>query len=190
MPGASIMMPSTWDRNTATKCSLCARPRIWAAGTSCPRRFGRHLALCLAGAAARCRHRADLLLDPGYRRQRRHAGRTLPVPHGRAGHRRFLRPLSRRLRRARIRLHLACRVHLDRRCRISIPDAQLWWPKGYGDPALYTVTAQLLHHDQVVAERTDRIGLRQVDVKRTEIAGTSVGPASPGARLTTHGYAA
>ena len=28
-------------------------------------------------------------------------------------------------------------------CRIPVPGARLWWPKGYGEPNLYTVTAQL-----------------------------------------------
>ena len=45
-------------------------------------------------------------------------------------------------------------------CRIPVPDARLWWPKGYGEPNLYTVTAQLVKDGQVVAERTDRIGIR------------------------------
>jgi Beta-galactosidase/beta-glucuronidase len=53
-------------------------------------------------------------------------------------------------------------------CSIPIPGGRLWWPKGYGDPALYTVRAQLLQHGRVVAERTERIGLRKVVLKRTE----------------------
>ena len=61
-------------------------------------------------------------------------------------------------------------------CRIPVPDARLWWPKGYGDPNLYTVTAQLLKDGQVVAERTDRIGIRKVVVDRTETAGATWAP--------------
>lgn len=53
-------------------------------------------------------------------------------------------------------------------CSIPISGGRLWWPKGYGDPDLYTVKAQLLQHGHVVAERTDRIGLRKVVLKRTE----------------------
>jgi beta-mannosidase len=61
-------------------------------------------------------------------------------------------------------------------CRIPVSDARLWWPKGYGEPALYTVTAQLLKDGQVVAERTDRIGIRKVAVDRTETAGAMWSP--------------
>ena len=56
-------------------------------------------------------------------------------------------------------------------CYIPVPGAKLWWPKGYGDPNLYTVTVQLLYQGQVVAERTERIGIRTVSVERTERAG-------------------
>jgi len=56
---------------------------------------------------------------------------------------------------------------------IPVPGAKLWWPKGYGDPNLYIVTAQLLHWGKVVAERTDRVGIRKVSVERTEVAGRS-----------------
>jgi beta-mannosidase len=61
-------------------------------------------------------------------------------------------------------------------CRIPVPDARLWWPKGYGEPALYTVTAQLVQDGQIVAERTDRIGIRHVVVDRTETAGAAWAP--------------
>jgi len=61
-------------------------------------------------------------------------------------------------------------------CRIPVPDARLWWPKGYGEPNLYTITAQLVKDGQVVAERTDRIGIRKVVVDRTETAGAAWAP--------------
>ena len=61
-------------------------------------------------------------------------------------------------------------------CRIPVPDARLWWPKGYGEPNLYTVTAQLLKDGQVVAERVDRVGIRKVEVDRTETAGAAWAP--------------
>ena len=61
-------------------------------------------------------------------------------------------------------------------CRIPVPDARLWWPKGYGEPNLYAVTAQLLKDGQVVADRTDRIGIRHVIVDRTETAGAAWAP--------------
>jgi len=56
-------------------------------------------------------------------------------------------------------------------CHIPVPGARLWWPKGYGEPNLYTITAQLCRGDQVLAERTDPIGIRKVELHRTETAG-------------------
>ena len=43
-------------------------------------------------------------------------------------------------------------------------------------PNLYTVTAQLLKDGQVVAERMDRVGIRKVEVDRTETAGAAWAP--------------
>ncbi|NLE99484.1 MAG: glycoside hydrolase family 2, partial [Anaerolineales bacterium] len=67
-------------------------------------------------------------------------------------------------------------------CRIPVQDARLWWPKGYGQPNLYTVTATLLQGERVLAERTDRIGIRSLEVRRTERAGQarSARPAAEG----------
>ena len=56
-------------------------------------------------------------------------------------------------------------------CLIPVTDARLWWPAGYGEPYLYTVTAQLCPAGRVLAERTDRVGLRKLEVDRTELAG-------------------
>ncbi len=52
-------------------------------------------------------------------------------------------------------------------CRIRVPDARLWWPRGYGEPNLYAVTARLCRDGDVLAERIDRIGLRTVVLDRT-----------------------
>ena len=57
-------------------------------------------------------------------------------------------------------------------CHIRVPGARLWWPKGYGEPDLYTVTAQLCRAGKVLAERTDRVGIRRIEVDRTERAGS------------------
>lgn len=80
-----------------------------------------------------------------------------------------------------VRFHGVCGAHtfdyewpmefLSDQCRIRVPDARLWWPHGYGEPQLYTVTAQLCQAGQVVAERTDRIGIRLLSLARTETAG-------------------
>lgn len=60
---------------------------------------------------------------------------------------------------------------ISERCTIDVPQARLWWPKGYGEPYLYTVTAQLRRGGAVLAERVDRVGIRRVEVRRTEEAG-------------------
>ncbi len=64
-------------------------------------------------------------------------------------------------------------------CSIRVPNARLWWPKGYGEPNLYTVTARLCKDGQVVASRTDRLGIRKLVVDRTETAGLAWLPTPP-----------
>ena len=54
------------------------------------------------------------------------------------------------------------------RMEIEVQNPKLWWPRGYGDANLYKVTTQLLQGDQVVATREDSIGIRKVDLIRTE----------------------
>ena len=53
--------------------------------------------------------------------------------------------------------------------RIDVPDAQLWWPHGYGDANLYEVKARLLRDGKVMDTRTDRIGIRTVELERSEL---------------------
>ena len=54
---------------------------------------------------------------------------------------------------------------------IPIYNPHLWWPKGYGEAALYTVTTELIHNGQVVDAHTERIGLRYARVIRHENGG-------------------
>ncbi len=85
-----------------------------------------------------------------------------------------------------IYFHGACRGHtfeyewplefIADSCTISIPEPKLWWPTGYGEPDLYMLTAQLRRDTQVLAERTERIGLRKLEIDRTEIAGKAWTP--------------
>lgn len=80
-----------------------------------------------------------------------------------------------------VRFHGVCGDHtfdyewpvefISGQCRITVPGARLWWPKGYGDANLYTVTATLCKDGQAVAGRVDRIGLRLLELDRTEKAG-------------------
>jgi beta-mannosidase len=56
------------------------------------------------------------------------------------------------------------------RIALRVQDARLWWPRGYGDPALYDAEVQVLDPaGRVLASRASRIGLRTVQLDRTEI---------------------
>jgi beta-mannosidase len=53
--------------------------------------------------------------------------------------------------------------------RLDVRNPKLWWPMGYGAPELYELTTQLLQGDKVLASRQDTVGIRQVELIRTEI---------------------
>jgi beta-mannosidase len=74
------------------------------------------------------------------------------------------------------------------RLDIEVKNPQLWWPRGYGDANLYTVTTELVQSDavppgtrsqgpvppalasaKVLATREDTIGIRKAELIRTEI---------------------
>ncbi|MBN2073092.1 MAG: hypothetical protein JW770_04000 [Actinobacteria bacterium] len=50
---------------------------------------------------------------------------------------------------------------------IAIENPQLWWPDGYGEPALYDVNFELVHNGKVVDSRHELIGLRYVEIERS-----------------------
>ena len=54
------------------------------------------------------------------------------------------------------------------RFEIEVRNPRLWWPRGYGDPNLYQVTTELLAGDKVLAKREDRVGIRKLELIRTE----------------------
>jgi len=60
--------------------------------------------------------------------------------------------------------------------QIPIPQPYLWYPKGYGEPYLYTLTVQMRKNGQVLAELTQRIGIRKLVVDRTETSGQAWTP--------------
>ena len=51
-----------------------------------------------------------------------------------------------------------------RNMNFNVPHAKLWWPRHYGEQALYNVTVQLIHNGQVVDEYKTRIGIRILNV--------------------------
>jgi beta-mannosidase len=55
------------------------------------------------------------------------------------------------------------------RMEIEVQNPTLWWPRGYGEANLYDVTTELLQGDEVVATHRDTIGIRKVELIRTEI---------------------
>jgi beta-mannosidase len=54
------------------------------------------------------------------------------------------------------------------RFKVEIPNPRLWWPRGYGDPNLYQVTTQLLQDGKALASREDSVGVRKIELIRTE----------------------
>ncbi len=53
---------------------------------------------------------------------------------------------------------------------VQIENADLWWPRGYGEPALYDAKLELVDADgKVLATDNRRIGLRTVALDRTDI---------------------
>ena len=54
---------------------------------------------------------------------------------------------------------------------LSLPrsEVRLWWPSGYGEPVLYDLSLALLKCGEAVAEWSDRFGIREVDLVRTEV---------------------
>ena len=56
------------------------------------------------------------------------------------------------------------------RTEFTFGDAELWWPKGYGDPALYDGTITLLDEDgTVLASDTRKVGFRTIRLERSEM---------------------
>ena len=64
--------------------------------------------------------------------------------------------------------------HTHGRMRFRVPDARLWWPRGYGAPEQYEVTAQLLRDGEAVDEIRFLQGLRTVELLKDDyISGDS-----------------
>ncbi|MGP2438363.1 glycoside hydrolase family 2 protein [Streptomyces sp. JW3] len=65
--------------------------------------------------------------------------------------------------------------------RLRVPDAQLWWPRGYGEQPLYDVELTLLHGDVPLDVWRRRIGFRSVGLD------TSADPHGTGFTLVVNG---
>lgn len=56
-------------------------------------------------------------------------------------------------------------------CSIPIHRPYLWWPRGCGPADLYTLTTRFYRGDTLLAERLDRVGLRELRLETTPTAG-------------------
>ena len=56
------------------------------------------------------------------------------------------------------------------RTEFKVEKADLWWPKGYGEPALYNGTVSLVAEDgTILAQDTKKVGFRTVRLDRSEM---------------------
>jgi len=60
--------------------------------------------------------------------------------------------------------------------QIQVPNPALWWPHGYGDPALYDVVVTLLYAGSPLSGRQFHFGIRTVELDHTDLHT----PESPG----------
>lgn len=51
---------------------------------------------------------------------------------------------------------------------IPVENPKLWWPYGYGDANLYDLTANFYKEGKIVATKTVKVGVRTVELDRTE----------------------
>ncbi len=51
---------------------------------------------------------------------------------------------------------------------ITVENPKLWFPRGTGEPNLYTVTLELIHHGLTVDTRSWKTGIRTIELKLTE----------------------
>ncbi len=55
----------------------------------------------------------------------------------------------------------------------NLQEVDFWWPRGYGDPALYEATLQIIDADgALLAENVQRIGIRKAELLRSEASTT------------------
>ncbi|MET9762556.1 glycoside hydrolase family 2 protein [Streptomyces sp. NPDC006372] len=72
--------------------------------------------------------------------------------------------------------------------RLRVPDAEVWWPRGYGEQPLYEVELRLLHGDDALDVWRRRIGFRTVELdRRPDAHGTGFTLVVNGERLFARG---
>ncbi|MCL2360879.1 MAG: hypothetical protein FWC73_03575 [Defluviitaleaceae bacterium] len=58
-------------------------------------------------------------------------------------------------------------IFVSNKFSVNIENPELWWPVGYGEPNLYTVTFSLMKDGEVVDTRVENIGIRDVKLERS-----------------------
>ncbi|MBB4711816.1 beta-mannosidase [Streptomyces luteogriseus] len=72
--------------------------------------------------------------------------------------------------------------------RLRVPDARLWWPRGYGEHPLYDVELKLLHGEDALDVWRRRVGFRTVELdRRPDAHGTGFTLVVNGERLFARG---
>ncbi|MEY9485486.1 beta-mannosidase [Streptomyces calvus] len=72
--------------------------------------------------------------------------------------------------------------------RVEVPDARLWWPRGYGEQPLYDVELTLLHGEEALDVWRRRIGFRTLELDTSADAhGTGFTLVVNGERLFARG---
>ncbi|MDO0910905.1 glycoside hydrolase family 2 protein [Streptomyces sp. DT2A-34] len=72
--------------------------------------------------------------------------------------------------------------------RLTVPDAELWWPRGYGEQPLYDVELTLLQGEDTLDVWRRRVGFRTVELdRRPDEHGTGFTLAVNGERLFARG---
>jgi len=54
---------------------------------------------------------------------------------------------------------------------LTVAEPKSWWPRGYGDPALYRLTVTVADGETVLGSTSKQVGLRQVELVRQEANG-------------------
>ena len=60
--------------------------------------------------------------------------------------------------------------HFHQSFSLNVENADIWWPRGFGDPALYDASVELLDDEgRLLTRRSERIGLRTVELVRDDV---------------------